>query len=186
MSCAHGDELYAYALRSVPESERLATQAHVAICPECRRESEALRRTIETFVSWPAEVLRPSTSLWGRLSRRIAEETGSEPNLAEPARHGSPEWREVAPGISCAVLAHDADGQIVSMLVRLAPGVEYPPHTHAGTEELHLLDGELWIDGRKLRAGDYNRADAGTSDARVWSETGCTCVLITSTRDSLG
>jgi hypothetical protein len=62
---------------------------------------------------------------------------------------------------------------------------EPPPHSHAGIEELHLLDGELWIDDRKLYPGDYNRAEPGSSDARVWSETGCTCVLITSTRDVL-
>ena len=72
------------------------------------------------------------------------------------------------------------------MLVRLAPGVVYPPHTHAGLEELHLLDGELWIDHHKLVAGDYNRAEPGTSDDLVWSETGCTCVLITSPGDRLG
>ena len=72
------------------------------------------------------------------------------------------------------------------MLVRLLPGVDYPPHTHAGVEELHLLEGELWIDERKLFPGDYNRAVVGTGDKRVWSETGCTCVLITSTKDILG
>jgi anti-sigma factor ChrR (cupin superfamily) len=72
------------------------------------------------------------------------------------------------------------------MLVRLAPNTEYPPHTHAGVEELHLLDGELWINDRKLYPGDYNYAVPGTDDQRVWSETGCTCVLITSTRDILG
>ena len=49
------------------------------------------------------------------------------------------------------------------------------------SEELHLLDGELWIDDSKLYPGDYNRAEACTGDKRVWSETGCTCVLITST-----
>jgi hypothetical protein len=52
-------------------------------------------------------------------------------------------------------------------------------------EELHLLDGELWIDERKLHAGDYNRAEPGTGDKRVWSETGCMCVLVTSTKDKL-
>jgi len=72
------------------------------------------------------------------------------------------------------------------MLVRLLPGVEYPPHTHAGLEELFLLDGELWINDRKLYPGDYNRAEAGSGDTRVWSETGCTCVLVTSTHDRLG
>ena len=71
------------------------------------------------------------------------------------------------------------------MLVRLAPGVAYPPHTHADIEELHLLDGELWIDDRKLYPGDYNRSEPGTGDGRVWSETGCTCVLVTSFDDIL-
>ena len=71
------------------------------------------------------------------------------------------------------------------MLVRLAPGASYPAHTHAGIEELHLLDGELWIDGRKLFPGDYNYGAPGAGDERVWSETGCTCVLVTSTKDTL-
>ena len=81
-------------------------------------------------------------------------------------------------------MATDTTRHRVSMLVRLLPGVEYPPHTHAGLEELFLLDGELWIDDRKLYPGDYNRAEA-LGDQRVWSETGCTCVLITSTQDIL-
>ena len=65
------------------------------------------------------------------------------------------------------------------------PISSYPPHVHAGVEELHLLDGELWIEDRKLYPGDYNRGEPGTGDQRVWSETGCMCVLITSTRDEL-
>jgi anti-sigma factor ChrR (cupin superfamily) len=69
--------------------------------------------------------------------------------------------------------------------VRLAPGVAYPPHLHAGVEELHLLGGELWIDDRKLCPGDYCRGEPGSGDTRVWSETGCTCVLVTSFRDIL-
>lgn len=83
------------------------------------------------------------------------------------------------------LLATDEEKNVVSMLVRLLPYVDYPPHTHAGVEELYLLDGELWIDLKKLYPGDYNRAEVGTGDQRVWSETGCTCVLITSTKDLL-
>jgi anti-sigma factor ChrR (cupin superfamily) len=71
------------------------------------------------------------------------------------------------------------------MLVRLAPGANYPAHTHAGVEELHLLDGELWIDDRKLFPGDYNRAAPGAAHERVWSETGCTCFLVADTTDTL-
>lgn len=96
-----------------------------------------------------------------------------------------PEWEEVAPGITCKLLATDTEHERVSMLVRLAPGVAYPPHRHAGTEELHLLHGELFIGNRKLLPGDYNLGEAGALDQFVWIGTGCTCVLITSTRDVL-
>jgi DNA-directed RNA polymerase specialized sigma24 family protein len=131
------------------------------------------------------DVLRPAESLWlwVRLAHRTAEEGGGGPLLPATRQMSEPEWEEVAPGISCKLLATDTEQERVSMLVRLAPGVDYPPHAHAGIEELHLLHGELWIDDRKLYPGDYNRAEPGTFDKRVWSETGCTCVLITSTRD---
>jgi len=131
------------------------------------------------------EVLHPAESLWlwVRLAQRTAEKGGEGPLLPATQQMSEPEWEEVAVGISCKLLATDTEQGRVSMLVRLAPGAAYPPHTHAGVEELHLLHGELWIDDRKLHPGDYNRAEPGTDDQRVWSEGGCTCVLITSTGD---
>ena len=129
-------------------------------------------------------VLRPSPSLQRRLARRIAG-SGGEPMPPRSSGWSEPDWKKVAPGIWCKLLATDACSHMVSMLVRLAPGGEYPRHMDSGIEELHLLDGELWIDDRKLYPGDYNRAEPGTGDQRVWSETGCTCVLITRTRDIL-
>jgi anti-sigma factor ChrR (cupin superfamily) len=147
---------------------------------------EQLRAVTDTFIYAPTDVLRPNPVLWDRLARRIgADPASSEVELGADARL-EPEWEEVAPGIACKLLATDAERGRVSMLVRLAPGASYPPHTHAGMEELHLLDGELWINDRKLYPGDYSRGEAGTSDWRVSSETGCTCVLITSFRDVLG
>lgn len=142
----------------------------------------AIARHQDVQTHWPAEVLFPSQSLWGCLAARLAL-----PTTVAGGRHWQePEWEDVAPGITCKLLATDADKNRVSMLVRLAPGTDYPPHTHAGVEELHLLQGELFIDARKLAPGDYNRAEPGTADKRVWSETGCMCVLMTSTKDALG
>jgi len=102
-----------------------------------------------------------------------------------PQPRSEPDWEEAAPGLAYKVLAADSERDRVSLLVRLAPGAAYPPHSHAGVEELYLLHGELMIDDRKLYPGEYNRAEPGSADQRVWSETGCTCVLITSTRDVL-
>ncbi|HEX4782243.1 MAG TPA: cupin domain-containing protein [Usitatibacter sp.] len=128
----------------------------------------------------------PDESLKERLAMRIGAQAGPAEGPGIPIGAWiEPEWREVAPGISCKLLAVDDERDRVSMLVRLEPNAEYPPHQHAGLEELHLLEGELWIDERKLYPGDYNRAEAPSGDKRVWSETGCTCVLVTSTRDVL-
>jgi anti-sigma factor ChrR (cupin superfamily) len=184
--CDQAELVCAYAVQALPSSHVPALEAHIASCSQCRHELQALRPIIDAFVSWPTDLLRPPASLQGRLADRISAATGGAPVLPTTRQWSEPEWEEVAPGIFCKLLATDTDKDRVSMLVRLAPGVDYPPHTHSGVEELHLLDGELWIDERKLYPGDYNRAEGGTGDKRVWSETGCTCVLITSTKDVLG
>ena len=183
--CQKDDLACAYALRVLPASEVAAVEAHIAACPDCQRELENLRPVIDRLVCWPTDVLRPTTSLQARLALRIAEETGKRPVPPPPPQSSEPEWEQVAPGIECKLLATDTERDRVSMLVRLAPGASYPAHIHAGVEELHLFVGELWIDDRKLVPGDYNHGAPGTSDDRVWSETGCTCVLVTSTDDLL-
>ena len=181
----HLDLVFLYALGVLPSSEMPVVEAHISSCADCQQEMKTLRPVVGSFVYWPTDVLRPSVSLWGPLAQRIAEETGKEPVLPPLQLPAKSEWEEVAPGISCKLLATDTEKNCVSMLVRLAPGTNYPPHRHAGVEELHLLHGELMVDDKKLYSGDYIRSEADSVDHRVWSETGCTCVLITSTKDAL-
>jgi anti-sigma factor ChrR (cupin superfamily) len=183
--CEHSEATCAYAAQALSPGEIAAAEAHIAACPECQRELESLRPLLDRFVSWPTDVLRPTRPLQERLALRIAADTGTGPVLPLARQWSEPDWEQVAPGIECKLLANDREYNRVSMLVRLAPGASYPPHTHAGVEELHLLDGELWINGRKLVPGDYNYGAPGALDESVWSETGCTCVLVTSTEDAL-
>jgi len=184
--CDQTERVAEYALRSLPTSETFAFEAHLERCVECRAELAAIEPIVDAFAQWPTDVLRPPKPLWERLAQRIGPDPGGRASLEPEGRWADePEWKEVAPGISCKLLATDEANERVSMLVRLAPGVAYPSHSHAGVEELHLLDGELWIDDRKLHPGDYSRAEPGTGDSRVWSETGCTCMLMTSFRDIL-
>jgi len=183
--CEHSEITCSYALGVLPISEVAAILAHIGVCPTCQQELENLRPVVNRLVSWPTDVLRPPTSLQTRLALRIAAEAGTSPVLPSERRWTEPAWEQVTPGIECKLLATDKERYRVSMLVRLAPGASYPAHTHAGVEELHLLDGELWIDEQKLIPGEYYNAVPGTGDNRVWSQTGCTCVLMTSTEDVL-
>jgi len=181
----HSELLALYALQALPPNDLPVAEARLSGCAQCRQELDELGPLVGSLAAWPTDVLRPSASLRNRLAERIAAETGGAPVASAPTRHAEPDWQEAAPGISVKLLATDAARGRVSMLVRLAPGIDYPPHRHEGVEELHLLDGELRVDARVLHPGDYLRSEPGSEDHRVWSETGCTCVLMTSVRDAI-
>jgi len=181
--CEQGVQTTAYATQGLAAREAAAAEAHIASCADCQRELASLRPVVDRFVSWPTDILRPSRSLQGRLAARIAAETGQPAVPPPPSDWSEPGWEQVAPGIECKLLATDTESDRVSMLVRLAPGAAYPARTYAGVRELHLLDGELGIDERKLLPGDCHYGAPGAGDQRAWSETGCICLVVTSTKD---
>ena len=166
--------------------ELAAVEAHLLSCVACQREFAA-RAGTHSPSHRPASDPNPASSLWRRVAQKIGEQGWSafEREVGVTSAWTDLEWEQAGPGISCKVLSADLVSDRICLLVRLEPGAEYPRHTHVGVEECHLLDGELWIDDLKLCPGDFNRAEPGTTDSRVWSETGCTCVVITSRGDLL-
>jgi putative transcriptional regulator len=191
--CGLKDLIGPYTLDALERREAQSIRAHLSTCSECWQEYQSLAPVTTALTSWRNEVLPPLAPMWDRLLQRIDGQKQKERTApssvaasAGSSQWPEPHWEDVAPGISCRLLSTDAATDRVSMLVRLAEGASYPPHQHADVEELYLLQGELWIDDRQLFPGDYNRAERGTSDQRVWSPTGCMCLLITSTSDQLG
>ncbi|HEX2115813.1 MAG TPA: hypothetical protein VHM01_15520, partial [Alphaproteobacteria bacterium] len=61
--CAQSEVTCAYAAQALAPSEVAAAEAHIASCLDCQRELESLRPVVDRFVAWPADVLRPTTSL---------------------------------------------------------------------------------------------------------------------------
>jgi quercetin dioxygenase-like cupin family protein len=181
----HLDLVFLFALQALPPREIASVEAQISSCEECRQEIETLQPIVRSLVGWATDVLRPAESLWNRLAKRIASETATRPLVPPLETAVKPQWEEAAPGIHVKILAMNAENDSVSMLVRLDPGTDYPGHMHAGIEELHLLHGILKVDNRTLHPGDFIHAEAGSVDHRVWSETGCTCFLVTSTKDAL-
>jgi anti-sigma factor ChrR (cupin superfamily) len=181
----HLDLVFLFALQALSPREMAAIEAQILSCEDCRNELATLQPIVRSFTGWSTDVLRPAESLWSRLAKRIATEVTSKPFVPPLQTPVKPGWEEAAPGIYVKILARNPEIDSVSMLVRLDPGTDYPAHQHAGIEELHLLHGILKVDDRTLYPGDFIHAEAGSVDHRVWSETGCTCFLMTSTEDAL-
>jgi anti-sigma factor ChrR (cupin superfamily) len=184
-ACGHSDLVELFAVDALQPEQKAGFSSHLDACDACRCELNSLEPVVRSLSDWPGAEISPDNSLWQRLLSGIGQADIVATPFASLPELQSDEWEQPAPGIFCRILSTDRTHSRVCMLVRLDPGVAYPPHTHAGVEELHLLDGELWIENRKLTPGDYNRAEPGTSDRRVWTATGCTCVLITSPGDVL-
>jgi quercetin dioxygenase-like cupin family protein len=72
---------------------------------------------------------------------------------------GRKRWVVSAPGVEVLPLKGDSD--VVSMLVRFAPGASVADHHHALDEDCLVLDGEMFLGDILLRAGDYQLAPAG-------------------------
>ena len=181
----HLDLLFLFVLQALSTREMASVESQISSCEDCRQEIETLRPIVRSFVGWPTDILRPAESLWTRLAKRIASEEGIQPLVPPLDALAKPEWEDAAPGIHVKILARNAENDSVSMLVRLDPGTDYPGHRHAGIEELHLLHGILKVDDRTLYPCDFIHSEAGSVHHRVWSETGCTCFLVTSTEDDL-
>jgi len=143
-------------------------EAHLRACPDCQQELESMRPIVDSFVSGRPNNLRPPDALWGRL-RAVSRRDGHGPDVADNTAMFGTAWAEVAPGISCKLLATDVQ-RTGSACWYGSAGIAYPPHRHAGSKSLHLLYGELWKTAGEIHPGDYNRAEPGTADQLVWSE----------------
>jgi anti-sigma factor ChrR (cupin superfamily) len=90
------------------------------------------------------------------------------------------DWEEYGvPGIQRCVLFRDFGRNLQTSLIRIAPGVEAPPHPHLQAEECYVVEGDFMTSGTTLFAGDYMRYPAGSSHGATCTENGCV-LLITS------
>ena len=79
-------------------------------------------------------------------------------------------WFTQSAGVDVLPLKGDRD--VVSMLVRFAPGASVADHHHALDEDCLVLEGEMFLGDILLRAGDYQLAPAGGGHFGETSDTG--------------
>jgi anti-sigma factor ChrR (cupin superfamily) len=91
-----------------------------------------------------------------------------------PADAGT--WITVAPGIERKDLAGGASSR--SYLIRMAPGTVGGRHEHAANEHCLVLDGDFAVAGRRMAAGDFHLAAAGSAHDGNRTDGGCLLLVV--------
>jgi len=111
-------------------------------------------------------------SIRRRLLDRVADADAS--HLTIDADDG--DWQPFADGVMIKVLREH--NEVLSYLLRLAPGATLPPHRHPVDEECLVLEGTLQVGtSTEVGAGGYHLAHAGALHATIGTRTGATIFL---------
>jgi quercetin dioxygenase-like cupin family protein len=87
------------------------------------------------------------------------------------------------PGIRMKMLSVNRERGYATLLMDVAPGARFPPHHHGGAEECYVISGSVVASGRRLVAGDFHHADAGSDHDELWTDEGCRVLLVVDPRD---
>ena len=178
------DQLPALALGTLPHTERLEVEAHVAGCAHCTIELQAVSELF-TALAMAEEPLAPGPEVRARLLEgtasgrlhRFAERTADLLGIAvDRARFWLDRLDEVgvwtpleaAPGGGISYCTPERslrlEGCAVAFL-RIQPGAQFPMHGHMAGERVLILQGGYVddISGIEYGPGDIHVALEGTS-----------------------
>lgn len=107
---------------------------------------------------------------WQQIEARIAALVAARPRLT--ITKDSAVWLSIGPKVLKRQLYVDANAGWESYFLKLEPGAEIPPHSHASVEECLVLSGEIAVDGDIAREGDLHIAFTGHDHGMLTSRDG--------------
>lgn len=209
------DTAVSFVLDALDEGFARTYRLHLKQCAVCRREVESIAGPTRDLSLIGPVLTPPPSLWNRVVERVRRSDPRIQPDEAPPASVNAPNstqvwkgWANDAPravpdftflaagdgsdfeptavaGIEARKLFVDAEGDRVTMMVRMRPGAAYPPHVHAAAEECFVLSGDLTVGSVKMRAGDYQRAAVGSTHGVQSTENGCVLLLVSSLHDEL-
>jgi anti-sigma factor ChrR (cupin superfamily) len=135
--------------------------------------------------SEPATVAPPAGSLERLMQRIEASQVyrSGMPHVYSVLAHEG-DWRPgPVAGTRVKILSLDRARDSATLLMRVEPGARYPAHGHTSAEDCYVIAGEIVIQGQRLHAGDFHRAEAGSDHAELSSEKGAEVLLVVGASD---
>lgn len=178
--------LFALGALSPEEARILAEQ----IANDCALQAEAESfQSVAAELAFAVEEASPSPKVRNQLLARIAEESTSA-NIKNAVPYQAPqqshydvlshegEWENMYPGIFCKTLFIEPTNGYVTTLMKLEPGAKLPNHHHRGAEQCLVIAGEIAMNNRQYKAGDFTVALAGSDHIDLISTNGGMVLLV--------
>ena len=176
-----------YALGALSQNEARSFEQHLDEgCAECSAELDSFANTVKALAfSAPDE--QPPARVRTKLLARMGKSGYTQPEAAMNTSDANElvsvlasegEWQEVQNGVLLKRLYIDKTTGIATSLVRMQPGTALPIHQHLGVEQFFVIEGDCYVAGQTLGAGDYHRAEAGTIHETTYTVDGTLLLLI--------
>jgi putative transcriptional regulator len=177
-----------FAAGTLDEGRCLVVASHLAMCGECRE----FVATLEEAGGQMLAEIEPVALAEGAAARVLDR-------LVEPASQAAPRkpaavpvwqseqktllgyelgpWRWIAPGLHHRVVkVTDSDSRV--FMLKAAPGVKLPDHSHTGVELTCVLSGAFIHEGGRFAAGDCDDADQDIGHRPIIDgDEECICVI---------
>ena len=176
-----------YALGALSQNEARSFEQHLDEgCAECSAELDSFANTVKALAfSAPDE--QPPARVRTKLLARMGKSGYTQPEAAMNTSDANElvsvlasegEWQKVQNGVLLKRLYIDKTTGIATSLVRMQPGTALPIHQHLGVEQFFVIEGDCYVAGQTLGAGDYHRAEAGTIHETTYTVDGTLLLLI--------
>lgn len=176
-----------YALGALSQNEARSFEQHLDEgCAECSAELDSFANTVKALAfSAPGE--QPPARVRTKLLARMGKSGYTQPEAAMNTSDANElvsvlasegEWQKVQNGVLLKRLYIDKTTGIATSLVRMQPGTALPIHQHLGVEQFFVIEGDCYVAGQTLGAGDYHRAEAGTIHETTYTVDGTLLLLI--------
>ena len=184
------ETIAAYVSGALDEGRRLVIASHIERCAGCHRWQAALERVGGVLLTETVPTAMRPDALQRALARLDLPEPARDnsqdrpvppndlPMLPDAARaHAIGAWSWSGIGIRHRPVKLSETGGARVFLLKVAPGVQLPKHTHTGTELTLVLSGAFSHAGGRFGPGDIEEADDSVDLVPV-VEAGEACVCL--------
>lgn len=183
MSCSAG---------SMPEAFAAVMASHMSMCPRCRKDLSIMELIgVSLFdqlsptgvnAAAPVMALRAGEADAGVATRNPAASGDvPEPLTGVIGRYlDDVQWTRLVPGVQVHDIALSEGARGSLKLIKIAPGMVLPQHSHKGSELTLVLRGACQDATGHYKAGDVADLSEETSHQPVADATeGCVCLIAT-------